>query len=61
LFSGSSDYECIQLIMSYRDRFFATPEDQHGLLEDIKNLFGSDGKYSLLEANTMKMLKKLIQ
>ena len=34
---------------------------QHGLLEDIKNLFGSDGKYSLLEANTMKMLKKLIQ
>lgn len=61
LFSDSSDYECIQLIMGYRDRFFATPEDQHGLLEDIKSLFGSDGKYSLLEANTMKMLKKLIQ
>lgn len=60
LFAGYSDYECLQLIMSYRDQYFATPEAQAALLTEVKELFGEDGEYSLLEVNAMKMLKKLI-
>jgi len=60
LFEGSSDYECIQLIMSYRDRFFSTAEAQNALLKEVTELFGKDGNYSLLEENTMKIFKKLI-
>jgi hypothetical protein len=60
LFAGYSDYECLQLIMGYRDQFFATPEAQSALLAEVAELFGKDGDYSLLEVNTMKMLKKII-
>ncbi|MBX2928429.1 MAG: hypothetical protein KF852_11380 [Saprospiraceae bacterium] len=60
LFAGCADYECLQLIMGYRDQYFATPEAQTALLAEVAELFGKDGEYSLLEVNTMKMLKKLI-
>ncbi len=60
LFTECSDYECLQLIMGYRDQYFSTPEAQTALLGEVAELFGKDGKYSVLEANVMKMLKKLI-
>ncbi len=60
LFAGCSDYECIQLVMSYREAYFPNPEAQAALLEEVTTLFEKDGRYSLLEVNTMKILKKLI-
>jgi len=60
LFLGCSDYECLQLILSYRDQFFPTVQDQENLLQEVTNLLHQDGDYGLLEANAMKMIKKLI-
>jgi hypothetical protein len=60
LFTGCSDYECLQLILSYRDQFFPTVQDQDNLLQEVANLFQKDGDYGLLEGNAMKMIKKLI-
>lgn len=60
LFNGCSDYECLQLILSYRDQFFPTLQEQDSLLKDVSNLLQKDGKYELLEENAMRMIKKLI-
>ena len=60
-YSKDNDYTSIQKIYAYIEEHDYTDEDKDKLIEDIKALFWSDGKYDSLEYNLMLGLKKIIR
>ena len=52
-----NDYQSIQKIMYNLDKFNYTVEEKHKLLEDIKDVFYSDGEFDLMEQNLLLSLK----
>ena len=60
-FNKDNDYISIQKISGYIKDNNYTEEDKQLLLEDIKSLFMSDGKYDNMEHNLMLGLKKIIR
>ena len=59
-FDNSSDYEIIQIIMSYKGLYFPTLSRTEELLEMLKKQFFADGEFSTLEKNAFRLLKKLL-
>jgi len=59
-FNKDNDYTSIQKIYGYIEGHNYTDEDKQQLLEEMQNLFASDGKYDNLEHNLMLGLKKII-
>jgi len=60
IFNNSSDYEIIQIILSYKGLYFPTLSRTEELLDMLKKQFFADGEYSTLEKNTFRLLKKLL-
>ena len=61
VFEQCSDYKCINTILSYHDRYFATPEARERLLAHIRRTFESDQLYSQLEKEVMRLFKDLVR
>jgi hypothetical protein len=59
-FDNSSDYEIIQIILSYKGLYFPTLSRTEELLALIKKQFFADGEFSTLEKNVYRILKKLL-
>jgi hypothetical protein len=59
-YSASSDYEIIQTIMSFKEKYFATEDEKNKLLKEIKELFLADSNYSILEKNAFMALQKIL-
>lgn len=57
---SNSDYERLQIIGKYREKYFATPEQKAEILVKIEELFESDGTYARTEHNLFMMLRKLL-
>lgn len=55
-----SDSERIDLILSFREKFFPTKEDHEKLFADMKTVFLADGKYNQLEQFIMMYLKRIL-
>ncbi len=60
VFDRSSDYEIIQVILSYKGLYFPTLSRTEELLDLLKKQFFADGEFSTLEKNTFRLLKKLL-
>ena len=60
VYDNSSDYEIIQIIMSYKGVYFPTIDRTRELLDMIKKQFFADGEFSTLEKNAFRVLKKLL-
>ncbi|MBT3252189.1 MAG: hypothetical protein HN729_07160 [Candidatus Marinimicrobia bacterium] len=60
LYSASSDYEIIQTIMSFKEKYFSSDDEKDKLLDEIKKLFMADSDYSILEKNTFIALQKIL-
>ena len=60
VYDNSSDYEIIQIIMSYKGLYFPTLSRTEELLSLLKKQFFADGEFSTLEKNTFRLLKKLL-
>lgn len=57
---GDNDYQSLQKIMHNLEKFNYSKEELDILIEDIKKLFMSDGKYDVLEQNMLFSLKRLL-
>ena len=55
-----NDNERIDLIISFREKYFPTDEDHAKLFEDMKRIFLADGNYNQLEKAIMMYLKRLL-
>jgi len=56
-----NDYQAIQKILYNIEKFNYSKEELHHLVEDIRQLFNSDGEYDILEDNMFRALGKLIE
>ena len=56
-----NDYQSIQKILYNLEKYHYSKEEVHRLVEDINNLFNSDGEHDLLEDNMLRALSKLIE
>ncbi|MFT5165869.1 MAG: hypothetical protein ACI8P3_001100 [Saprospiraceae bacterium] len=59
-FDKASDYERIQHILSYKGLYFPTEDRARELMDLVISLFKVDGHFSSLEANSFRLLKRLI-
>lgn len=55
-----TDYQRIQVIQSYRTRYFADDGQKAGLLLKIREVFQADGKYDIMEHSLFLMLQKIL-
>lgn len=56
-----NDYDALQTILSFKDRFFATETQKNDLINDIKSICKSDGKLSGIEQEITLMLAKIMK
>ena len=55
-----TDYQALEVILSYRGIYFSTVEEKELLFKEIHNLFNVDGDFSTLEKELLLFLKKLM-
>ncbi len=60
-FDGDNDYQSIQKLMAAAKKFDYSKDDLELLMEDLKNLFLSDGIFSSYEHNLLATLKMLFK
>ena len=59
-FQTLTDYQALELILSYKDVYFSTDEEKETLFKEMHNLFNIDGDFSTLEKELLLFLKKLM-
>ncbi len=60
-YNASSDYECIQLLLSNKEQFYPGDEGSATLLGEFTALFKADNDYSNLEKNIQRLLVRLLK
>ena len=55
-----SDSERIDLILSFREKYFPTEADHEKLYDDMKSIFQADGRYNQLEKAVLMYLKRIL-
>lgn len=60
VFDQCSDSECINQILRYHDKFFATEEGREKLLSDFRAVFEADQRYSAVEQELMKVFQRIL-
>jgi hypothetical protein len=61
VFEKDSDFERIETILSYKEKFFPTEQDTEMLIKEIAELLNADGEYNLYERNFFRMLQKILR
>ena len=56
-----NDFQRIQKIMSYVEQHNLSKTDLDGLLQEINEVFQSDGKYDMIEKGIFQFLEKLFK
>ena len=59
-FDKLTDYERIQIILTYKGLYFPNMERKRELLHLIKKQFLSDHEFSIMEQNLFRLLNKLM-
>lgn len=59
-FVDKNDYQAIQTILSYRDKYFPSEEAKTELLSDVKDMFCADGEFSSFEREILHLLQRLM-
>ncbi len=59
-FSADKDYERVQKIVAAVEKHFPSEQGKESLVNEIKALFLSDGKFDILERNIFLGLKRLL-
>mgnify|MGYP003499781357 FL=1 len=60
VFESLNDYQALDKIMQYREKYFSTPHEKQELLHKIENQFSVDGTYSDFEKEVFLFLEKLL-
>ena len=59
-FNSMSDYQALQEVMKYKEKYFNTPEKKQEILDQVKIQFFVDGSYSTLEKVLFNFLEKIL-
>jgi len=60
VYDQTNDYEHIQTILKYKGLYFPTAEQARELLDLLVKMYNVDGNFSVLERNSLMLLKKMI-
>lgn len=60
LFKNQSDYESLQTILFFEDKYYPRPEDKEIILQDLKKLLLADRDLTTLESNMLLIMKKIL-
>lgn len=60
LYERLNDYDRTQWLIVNKSRIIKSPEDKVKLLEKMEDVFKSDGHYSIMEQNMMRMVKRFL-
>lgn len=60
VFQKCDDTQALDLILSYRDQYFATPEDKAKILADMVEIYKADAVFEQIERGMHKMFQRLI-
>jgi len=60
VFEQCSDSECIDTILAYHEQFMADEGSRQRLLDDFREVFTADHRYSPIEREMMHIFKKLL-
>lgn len=60
VFEQCSDHECIETILSYHDKFMPDEAGRQRLLDDFRQVFAADQRYSPIEREMMHIFKQLL-
>lgn len=60
-FDKANDYERLQTIMSFREKYFGTDEQKLGLFNDLKDMFLADDHYPSVEKAIFTGLKRILK
>jgi hypothetical protein len=60
LYSHLNDYDRTQWLLANKSRIIKTEEDKEKLIENMEIVFKSDGHYSVMEQNMMRMVKRFL-
>jgi hypothetical protein len=59
-FNSMTDIKVLQLIESYKDQYYSTPEQKTKLMGHVQALFDADGNYSSMEKTLKLFLDHLL-
>lgn len=60
LYNSQSEFQNIQSIEELREKYYPGEEGKSKLMAFLNEFFQSDGEYSLLEQNVMRILSRLL-
>lgn len=59
-FENLTDYQALNEIMQYRDKYFSTAEQKKSLLDKVEKQFSANGIYSNFEKEAYQFLEKIL-
>ena len=60
-FNKANDYEHLQTILSFREKYFSDKQSQENILKMVKEMFLSDNEFSPAEEGVMRIFKKVLK
>lgn len=60
-YEGASDYDVIQTIMKYKEKYFSSDEEKNKLFSEMKDLFLSDNEFSHIEEHIYNALTAFLK
>ncbi|NBC06597.1 MAG: hypothetical protein GVY26_05325 [Bacteroidetes bacterium] len=60
VFEQCSDHECIETILSYHDKYMSDEAGRQRILDDFRQVFTADHRYSPMEQEMMHIFKQLL-
>ena len=59
-FNELTDYQALEVILSYKEYYFPNKQDKKHLFEELHNLFHADGDFSYLEKELLTFLDRIM-
>jgi len=60
-FENSNDYQRLQIIISYRDEYYNNDQAAEKIINDVKDIFLADHKFSSTEQAIFNGLKRILK
>ena len=61
IFKKENDYERLQTIISFKDKYYFDDESKEKLLQDIREMFLADQKFRSIESTIFDGLRRIIK
>ncbi len=59
-FKNLTDYQALELILSYKDLYFSSENEKKHLIDEMKKIFVADGEFTSLEKDLLQFLERLM-